>query len=233
MPSATPAGLHVGQAAVGQRLGLEVDVAEAPGPVERQLGGGQSIGRIVDLAAHRGDRHPALLDAGRLVLHQPPGPGNQARPAVKLPRTLANTSPSRTQAMAAARQSRASVKPRTAADRWATVASTSSRAIASCAIASERSASSLPATGPASHPGPGRGGSPTEGGACGARGAKPGAGGQGDQCPHGKFALFRRPASPLAAFRLLEIATAIPRRRALPVTNLTRRRQGNCYRRRH
>ena len=51
--------------------------------------------------------------------------------------------------------------------------------------------------------------------------------------PSGNVALFRRPASPLAAFRLLESATALPRRRALRTTNLTRRRQGNGHRQRH
>ena len=51
--------------------------------------------------------------------------------------------------------------------------------------------------------------------------------------PPATSALFRRPDPPLATFRLLEIATAIPRRRALPATNLTRRRQGSCYRRRY
>ena len=35
---------------------------------------GEQLGRIVDVAAHRRHRHPALLDARRLVLDEPPRP---------------------------------------------------------------------------------------------------------------------------------------------------------------
>ena len=56
---------------------------------------------------------------------------------------LASVSPSRTQAMAARPGSPAAVKPRMAADRWATAASTSKRAKASCARSNAASAASL------------------------------------------------------------------------------------------
>ena len=70
-----PAGLHQGQAGVGQRLDLEVDVAEAPSPLEG-IGGPlpEHVG-VVHLAADHGDGGPALLHAGLFVLHEPHGPG--------------------------------------------------------------------------------------------------------------------------------------------------------------
>ena len=71
------------------------DVAEAAGPVERQLGGRQQLGRIVDLAAHPGDGHPALLDARRLVGDEAAGAGEPRPAAGRLPSALAITSPRR------------------------------------------------------------------------------------------------------------------------------------------
>ena len=68
-----PAGLHVGQPTVGQGLGLEVDVAEAAGPVESQLGPLEEQCRVVDVATHGGHRHPPLLDARLVMLDQPHG----------------------------------------------------------------------------------------------------------------------------------------------------------------
>ena len=70
-PLGDATGLHVGEAAVGERLGLEVDVAELAGPVEGQLGVGEQHVRIGDFAAHRGDRDPALFDARRLLIDEP------------------------------------------------------------------------------------------------------------------------------------------------------------------
>ncbi len=65
-----PPRLDVGQPTVGQGLDLEVDVAEAPGPVERQLGPFAEHGRVADVAAQRRQRHPPLFDARLFVLHQ-------------------------------------------------------------------------------------------------------------------------------------------------------------------
>ncbi|MDQ3643911.1 MAG: hypothetical protein M3356_00135 [Actinomycetota bacterium] len=69
-----PSGLHVGEARVGQRLRLEVDIAETTGPVQGEGGVGEENVRVVDIASERRDRHPPLLEARRLVLDQPPGP---------------------------------------------------------------------------------------------------------------------------------------------------------------
>jgi hypothetical protein len=75
-----PSRLDEGQAAVGEGLGLQVHVTEAAGTVEGELGRRQQLRRVVDLAAHRRHRHPTLLHARGLVLHQPLGPG-EPRPA--------------------------------------------------------------------------------------------------------------------------------------------------------
>ena len=130
-------GLHVGQAAVGQRLRLEVDVAEAPGPVEGELGPRHQLGGVVHVAAHGAERRIALLDARGLVARA----GGVARAyhgraATLLPMKLANTSPKRAHAIAAGRGWPAAVKPRTAAARWATAPSRSPTDIASSASCS-------------------------------------------------------------------------------------------------
>ena len=75
MPSATRPACTWAEPAVGERLGLEVDVAEATRPIERQLGVGQQHRRVVDVAAHRRHRHPTLLDARRLVDRPAAAPG--------------------------------------------------------------------------------------------------------------------------------------------------------------
>ncbi len=75
-----PPRLHVGQAGVGESLGLEVHVAEPAGPVEGQLGAGEQRRRVVHVAAQRCHRHPPLLDARGLVLDQAGGP-QEPRPA--------------------------------------------------------------------------------------------------------------------------------------------------------
>jgi hypothetical protein len=62
-----PPGLDVGEAAVGEGLGLEVHVAEAPGPVECEVGALEQLVGVPHVAAHGGDRRPALLDARWLV----------------------------------------------------------------------------------------------------------------------------------------------------------------------
>ena len=82
MPTLDAPALDVGQPAVGERLGLQVHVAEASRPVEGQLGRGEQLGRIGDLAAHRRDGDPALLDARWLVGDQAarsPEPGPRRR----------------------------------------------------------------------------------------------------------------------------------------------------------
>jgi len=80
-----PARLHVGQPGVGQRLRLEIDIAEPPGPVEGKLGGRQQLGGIVDVASQARDRHPALLHAGRLVLNEPPSPSKPGSARSEVP----------------------------------------------------------------------------------------------------------------------------------------------------
>ena len=69
-----PARFHPGQPTVGQGLDLEVDVAEAPRPVEGQVGSFDEHGRVADVATQTRQRHPPLLDAGWLVLDQADGP---------------------------------------------------------------------------------------------------------------------------------------------------------------
>jgi hypothetical protein len=66
--------LDVGEAGIGQGLRLEVHVPEAAGPIEGQLGPSQQLDRVVDVTTEGRHRHPALLDAGRLVLDQAGGP---------------------------------------------------------------------------------------------------------------------------------------------------------------
>ena len=73
-PFGQATGLDVGQAGIGQGLGLEVHVAEAAGPVQRELRRSQQAGGIVDVAPHRGYRHPPLLEAGWFVGDEAPGP---------------------------------------------------------------------------------------------------------------------------------------------------------------
>ena len=143
-----PAGLHVGQPGVGERLGLEVDVAEPTGPVEGQLGGGQQLGGVVDVAAHRRHGHPPLLEAGGWSSTSRRARANHARLAVRLPMAVASTSPRRTQAIAARHGSSAAVKPRIAADRCATIPSTSPRCHASSAATSACSDRSRSSTAP-------------------------------------------------------------------------------------
>ena len=67
--------LYVGQPAVGQRLRLEVHVAEVPGAVEGELGPGEQLLGVAGIASHGGDGHPALFDAGLDVLEQAGGAG--------------------------------------------------------------------------------------------------------------------------------------------------------------
>jgi hypothetical protein len=74
------ARLHLREPRVGQCLRLEVQVAELPGPIEGELRPLEQHGGIVDVAAHGGDGHPALLQAGWEVGDQPLGPG-EPRPA--------------------------------------------------------------------------------------------------------------------------------------------------------
>ena len=65
--------LHMGQAGVGHCLGLQVDVGEPVGPVQREFGTIQQLDGVVDLAPHRRHRDPPLLDAWRLVSDEPGG----------------------------------------------------------------------------------------------------------------------------------------------------------------
>ena len=81
-PVGDPAGLHVGQPRVGQRLGLEVDVTEPAGAIERQFRRRQQLGGVVDVTSHSGHRHPSLLQARRLVLDEASGP-SEPRPACR------------------------------------------------------------------------------------------------------------------------------------------------------
>ena len=152
MPVCHPARLHVGQPGVGERLGLEVDVAEPAGPVEGQLGGAPAARRdrrrrspCAATATQPCSRHGGWSSSSRRAR------ANQARLAVRLPSPLANTSPSRTHAIAARRRSSAAVKPRMAADRWATTASMSPRPSAASAESSARSAPSMPGIAPGSY----------------------------------------------------------------------------------
>ena len=136
-----PTGLHVGQPGVGQRLGLQVDVTEAAGPIERQLRRRQQLGRVIDVASHRGHRHPALLQAWRLVLDQPPGPSEPGPARRQVAHRVGEQSPSRTHAIAARHGSPAAVNPRMAADRCATTR-----------VDVRRSAPHPPARAPSSRP---------------------------------------------------------------------------------
>ena len=70
-PLAEAPGLDVREPTVRQRFRLEVHVPEATSSIESELCVGEKHVRIVDVAAHRRDRYPSLLDARRLVLDQP------------------------------------------------------------------------------------------------------------------------------------------------------------------
>ena len=136
--------LHVGQPAVGERLRLQLDVAEAASAVEGQLGRGQQLGRVVDLAAHRRRRPPIPARCTAARRRRAGGPG-RTRPGP--PAGCRASAEDVAQPHAHHRRahvSSAAVSSRIAADRWATAASTSKRPSASSAAANARSASALP-----------------------------------------------------------------------------------------
>ena len=110
------AGPDLGQATVGQGLHLQVDVAEAAGPVEGELGPLGQDRRVVDVASQAGQGDVALLDARGLVLEEPHGPGvpGPGRYLVGQPGAIEHED--RAHVMAACRMSPAAVWRRMAAE---------------------------------------------------------------------------------------------------------------------
>ena len=149
-----PSALDVGQPTVGERLRLELDVAEAASPVEGQLGGRQQLGR--DRRPRSPSRRPPPSPARCTAARRRRG-GGRGRTTPGSPAgcrgSVAIMSPRRADATAARRLSPAAVSSRTAVDRWARMPSTSKRANASSARARAASpaASRSAVTGPAWH----------------------------------------------------------------------------------
>lgn len=77
-PFGDTTGFHVGQPAVGERLGLQVDVPEATGPVEGQLRPGPQDVGVGDVTAHGRDGHPTLFEARLFVLDEVDRPAEPA-----------------------------------------------------------------------------------------------------------------------------------------------------------